>query len=130
MGRGRWAGNAGRAASGEAKHVVPDACGRWRCSEDPQQAGARQPGGVVGRAAAGFAAGWRREGGAVESTVCGCTVRHGAAPSLPEAYIKAIDGAAIGPRAGSCGTAAYRAERVIVTDITQDPLWADYPAEE
>jgi len=56
----------------------------------------------------------------------GLHVRHGAAPSLPEAYIKAIDGAAIGPSAGSCGTAMYRKEPVIVTDVMQSPLWSDY----
>ncbi|HUI27932.1 MAG TPA: sigma 54-interacting transcriptional regulator, partial [Candidatus Kryptonia bacterium] len=54
------------------------------------------------------------------------TVRHGAAPSLPRAYTDAIDGAVVGPSAGSCGTAAYRNEPVIVSDITSDPLWADY----
>jgi len=32
----------------------------------------------------------------------------------------------IGPAAGSCGTAAYRKEPVIVSDISQDPLWANY----
>jgi PAS domain S-box-containing protein len=53
-------------------------------------------------------------------------LRHGAAPSLPEAYTKAIDGALSGPRAGSCGTAAYRKEPVIVTNIPQEPLWDDY----
>jgi diguanylate cyclase (GGDEF)-like protein len=53
-------------------------------------------------------------------------LRHGAAPSLPEAYIKAIDGAAIGPLAGSCGTAAHLAKAVVVTDIQKDPLWAQY----
>jgi PAS domain S-box-containing protein len=53
-------------------------------------------------------------------------LRHGAAPSLPTAYTQAIDGAAIGPSAGSCGTAAYRAETVIVSDIATDLLWADY----
>src|SRR6266478_5651604 len=51
---------------------------------------------------------------------------HGAAPSLPKSYIEAIDGGFIGPAAGSCGTAAYRKEPVIVSDIAQDPLWADY----
>lgn len=56
----------------------------------------------------------------------GVHVRHGAAPSLPEAYIKAIDGAVIGPRAGSCGTAMFRREPVIVTDILHDPLWDGY----
>ncbi|HTC93819.1 MAG TPA: PAS domain-containing protein [Terriglobales bacterium] len=53
-------------------------------------------------------------------------VRHGAAPSLPEGYIRYIDGSSIGPCAGSCGTAAYRGEPVIVEDIATDPLWADY----
>src|SRR5467141_1876722 len=53
-------------------------------------------------------------------------VRHGAAPSLPKAYTKAIDGLCIGPKAGSCGTAMYRRETVIVTDILQDPLWEPY----
>ena len=51
---------------------------------------------------------------------------HGAAPSLPKSYTDAIDGAFIGPAAGSCGTAAYRKEPVIVSDISQDPLWANY----
>jgi PAS domain S-box-containing protein len=50
----------------------------------------------------------------------------GAAPSLPEPYNRAIDGGAIGPRAGSCGTAAFRRDMVIVEDIASDPLWADY----
>jgi PAS domain S-box-containing protein len=53
-------------------------------------------------------------------------VRHGAAPSLPESYIKAIDGLCIGPKAGSCGTAMYRREPVVVTDILEDPLWEPY----
>jgi|GEM_PF-2092934 len=57
----------------------------------------------------------------------GVHMRHGAAPSLPEAYWKAVDGASIGPRAGSCGTAMYRRKPVIVTDILRDLLWADYP---
>ncbi len=53
-------------------------------------------------------------------------LRHGAAPSLPRSYTKAIDGLVIGPSAGSCGTAAYRAEPVIVSDIATDPLWVNY----
>jgi PAS domain S-box-containing protein len=53
-------------------------------------------------------------------------VRHGAAPSLPVPYTKAIDGLSIGPKAGSCGTAMYRREPVVVTDILQDPLWESY----
>jgi len=53
-------------------------------------------------------------------------IRHGAAPSLPEQYVKAIDGAPIGPKKGSCGTAMWRGKQVIVTDILTDPLWEDY----
>jgi PAS domain S-box-containing protein len=56
----------------------------------------------------------------------GQRVRHGAAPSLPKPYVKAIDGLRIGPKAGSCGTAMYRREPVVVTDILQDPLWETY----
>lgn len=53
-------------------------------------------------------------------------LRHGAAPSLPNAYNRAIDGIFIGPQAGSCGTSAYRNETVIVSDIAADPLWDDF----
>lgn len=53
-------------------------------------------------------------------------VEHGAAPSLPPEYATAIDGSPIGPKSGSCGTAMYRGEPVIVTDILTDPLWEDY----
>lgn len=56
----------------------------------------------------------------------GKTLRHGAAPSLPELYCAAIDGAEIGPKVGSCGTAAYTAQPVFVSDIENDPLWEDF----
>jgi len=56
----------------------------------------------------------------------GTRLRHGAAPSLPDSYNKAIDGVSIGPKVGSCGTAAYRREAVFVADITTDPRWEDY----
>src|SRR5881227_1057217 len=56
----------------------------------------------------------------------GKQLRHGGAPNLPKAYTEAIDGAFIGASVGSCGTAAYRAEQVIVSDIATDPLWADF----
>ncbi len=56
----------------------------------------------------------------------GVTLRHGAAPRLPEAYSSAIDGQRIGPKAGSCGTAAYRRAPVYVGDIDTDPLWNDW----
>jgi PAS domain S-box-containing protein len=54
----------------------------------------------------------------------GMTLRNGAAPSLPKEYTEAINGVQIGPCVGSCGTAAYRKERVIVSDIATDALWA------
>ncbi|HEX4611411.1 MAG TPA: ATP-binding protein [Urbifossiella sp.] len=56
----------------------------------------------------------------------GNRLRDGAGPSLPAAYRAAIDGVIIGPTVGSCGTAAYRGEPVVVADIAADPLWADY----
>jgi len=49
-----------------------------------------------------------------------------AAPSLPQQYSDALYGAKIGPVVGSCGTAAYLGAPVEVTDISTDPLWADY----
>ena len=51
---------------------------------------------------------------------------HGAAPSLPPAYCAAINGLAIGPNAGSCGTVAYLGHAIFVTDIATDSLWADF----
>ncbi|TGQ52104.1 EAL domain-containing protein [Mesorhizobium sp. M1C.F.Ca.ET.193.01.1.1] len=56
----------------------------------------------------------------------GSHLRHGGAPSLAKDYTTAVDGIAIGPKVGSCGTAVYRREPVIVSDIMQDPLWEDY----
>ena len=56
----------------------------------------------------------------------GVHVRHGAAPHLPVAYWSALDGARIGPNAGSCGTAMHRGKLVIVDDIENDPLWRPY----
>jgi PAS domain S-box-containing protein len=56
----------------------------------------------------------------------GLHLRHGAAPSLPESYNRAIEGLIIGAAAGSCGTAAQRRRAVIVTDIARDDLWEGY----
>jgi PAS domain S-box-containing protein len=56
----------------------------------------------------------------------GTTLRHGAAPSLPLEYSRAVDGIRIGPCVGSCGTAAYRKLPVVVSDISTDPLWANF----
>jgi diguanylate cyclase (GGDEF)-like protein len=53
-------------------------------------------------------------------------VRPLAGPSLPAHYSEAVNGVPIGPKAGSCGTAAWRNEPVVVTDIETDPLWEDY----
>jgi two-component system cell cycle sensor histidine kinase/response regulator CckA len=54
------------------------------------------------------------------------TLRNAAAPSLPPEYVQLVDGVKIGPCAGSCGTALYRKQPVVVSDISIDPLWADY----
>ncbi|GCA48893.1 phytochrome-like protein cph2 [Sinorhizobium sp. KGO-5] len=51
---------------------------------------------------------------------------HGAAPSLDADYCAAIHGVEIGPAAGSCGTAAWCGEQVIVSDVFADPLWEEY----
>ncbi|MBT9494044.1 MAG: GAF domain-containing protein, partial [Paucibacter sp.] len=51
-----------------------------------------------------------------------------AAPSLPSNFSAALDGLTIGPSVGSCGTAAWQGKAVQVSDIANDPLWADYRA--
>jgi len=58
-----------------------------------------------------------------ESGRCLC---RGVAPRLPEAYSAALDGLEIGPGQGSCGTAAFTGERVVVDDVTQHPYWAKH----
>ncbi len=58
--------------------------------------------------------------------VQGGRLKHGGAPSLPKAYTDAIDGVLIGPSVGSCGTAAYRGQQVVVEDIATDSLWTDF----
>jgi GAF domain-containing protein len=52
----------------------------------------------------------------------------GAAPHLPEAYNKAVNGLTVGEGIGSCGTAAARGEQVIVEDIATHPYWAQFKA--
>ena len=55
----------------------------------------------------------------------------GAAPSLPDFYNSATNRTKIGEGIGSCGTAAFRRERVIVEDIDGHPFWKDFaPAQE
>ena len=47
-------------------------------------------------------------------------------PSLPEDYSRALDGVAIGPDIGSCGSAAFYGKPVLATDIDTDPRWQPY----
>lgn len=56
----------------------------------------------------------------------GKRLSHCAAPGLDPAYTAALDGLEIGPAVGSCGTAAYLRQPVIVRDIATDPLWSDF----
>src|SRR5437667_1532009 len=56
----------------------------------------------------------------------GRLLRPGAAPSLPDAYTRAIDPVPIGIAEGSCGTRAARREMVSVEDVEQSDLWTKY----
>ncbi|SIR61547.1 Response regulator receiver domain-containing protein [Janthinobacterium sp. TND4EL3] len=56
----------------------------------------------------------------------GCHMHSAAGPSLPSEYMALLEGVEIGPGVGSCGTAMFRREQVVVSDIMQDPLWAPY----
>lgn len=51
---------------------------------------------------------------------------NGLAPSLPDFYNKAVEGLTIGPGVGSCGTAAFTGQRVIVEDIASHPYWVPF----
>jgi diguanylate cyclase (GGDEF)-like protein len=53
---------------------------------------------------------------------------HLAGPSLPPDYVSGIDRLEAGPLAGSCGTAAFSGEAVVVQDIETDPRWSDFKA--
>ncbi|MBT3922557.1 MAG: GAF domain-containing protein [Nitrospina sp.] len=50
----------------------------------------------------------------------------GSAPSLPAEYIKGTKTILLGPKQGSCGTAAFLKKTIVVEDISQDPLWEEY----
>ncbi|MFM7313038.1 MAG: EAL domain-containing protein, partial [Cyanobium sp.] len=50
-------------------------------------------------------------------------LRRGGYGRLPDGFQEAVDGLEPGPKAGSCGTCAFRAERVISEDVFTDPLW-------
>jgi len=103
-----------RASSGEVKDRVPPGAGRLSAVLDSLVISIEE---VVG-------------GGVIGSVLvldeAGLRLQNGAAPHLPVDYCNAIDGLPVGPKAGSCGTAVFRRERVIVSDIAHDPLWDDY----
>lgn len=54
------------------------------------------------------------------------TVKHIAGRTIDPNYMNAIDGMAVGPISGSCGTAMHLGKSVFVSDIDNDPLWAPY----
>jgi len=56
----------------------------------------------------------------------GTRLRHGAAPSLPDEYNQAVDGLRIGKGQGSCGTAAFLRERVVVEELEPHPYWKNF----
>jgi len=53
-------------------------------------------------------------------------LHYGSAANLPEAYSRALEGISIGEGVGCCGTAAFRKEPVVVSDIATDPLWQNF----
>ncbi|HTH94395.1 MAG TPA: EAL domain-containing protein [Rhodocyclaceae bacterium] len=61
-------------------------------------------------------------------TADGLTISHGYSNSLPASYLRLLEGLNIGPKAGSCGTAAFERETVVVSDIQSDARWDAYRA--
>lgn len=53
-------------------------------------------------------------------------LRYGSAPNLPAEYIKKTNRVSLGPKEGSCGTAAFQKRTIVVEDISLDPLWEKY----
>lgn len=53
------------------------------------------------------------------------TLKVAAAPNLPDFYNKAVDGLPADREIGSCGMAVISGQRVIVSDIQNDPAWVD-----
>lgn len=56
----------------------------------------------------------------------GTQLANGITPSLPSFFNNAVDGLKIGVGQGSCGTAAFTGERVIVEDISTHPYWDSF----
>lgn len=54
----------------------------------------------------------------------GMHLRHAAGPRIPKGWAETVTPLKIGPHVGSCGSAAFLKQRVIVSDIATDPLWA------
>ena len=48
---------------------------------------------------------------------------------VPKGWTDSISPLRIGPCMGSCGTAAFRKEPVMNSDISNDPLWSGNPAQ-
>jgi len=57
----------------------------------------------------------------------GRQLRPVAGPRVPRGWAEAITPLTVGPDIGSCGTAAYLKERVIISDIASDPRWSGAP---
>ena len=51
---------------------------------------------------------------------------HWSGPSLSEKFRDSINGIEIQDNVGSCGTAAFRKEKIVVNDIQNDPLWKNF----
>ncbi len=54
------------------------------------------------------------------------TLHQLAAPSLPKALQKALEGMPVGPEGCSCGVSAYSKREVFVPDFAKDPYWKAY----
>jgi len=53
-------------------------------------------------------------------------LHYGAAPSFPQSFVEATDGLAIKEGSAVCGTAAARAEVVIVPDVLDEPTCSEF----
>ena len=56
----------------------------------------------------------------------GMTLSNASSPSLPEDFLRRLQGFPIGEGYGSCGTAAARKETVIAIDVYRDQLWLPF----
>lgn len=56
----------------------------------------------------------------------GLHFHHEVSIDLPADFVKLLDGTAIGPRVGSCGTAMFFKQTIVCHDIATDPLWEGF----